>query len=45
MSRSRPRNGTLDPKSELAGLGIFEDGQVGYFWDSTATCHLVMSQD
>jgi len=35
----------LDPKSELAGLGIFQNGQVGYFWDSTATCHLVMSQN
>lgn len=33
----------LDPKSHLAKLGIFQDGQVGYFWDSTATCHLVMS--
>ena len=33
----------LDPKSNLAELGIFQDGQVGYFWDSTATCHLIMS--
>lgn len=33
----------LDPKSDLAELGIFQDGQVGYFWDSTANCHLVMS--
>jgi hypothetical protein len=34
----------LDPKSEFARLGIFQDGQVGYIWDSTATCHLVMSR-
>jgi hypothetical protein len=33
----------LDPKSDLAELGIFQDGQVGYFWDSTANCHLIMS--
>jgi hypothetical protein len=33
----------LDPKSNLAELGIFNDGHVGYFWDSTATCHLIMS--
>lgn len=33
----------LDPKSNLAKLGIFYDGQVGFFWDTTATCHLVMS--
>jgi hypothetical protein len=33
----------LDPKSNLAKLGIFQDGQVGYFWDSIATCYLVMS--
>ena len=35
----------IDPKSDLETLGIFQDGQVGYFWDSTATCHLVMSQN
>jgi len=35
----------LDPKSELAKLGLFQNGQVGYFWDSMATCHLVMSQN
>lgn len=35
----------MDPKSELARLGLFQNGQVGYFWDSTATCHLVMSQN
>lgn len=35
----------LDPKSELARLGLIQDGQVGYFWDSIATCHLVMSQN
>lgn len=33
----------LDPQSHIAELGIFQDGQVGYFWDSTANCHLVMS--
>lgn len=33
----------LDPKSNLARLGIFQDNHVGYFWDSIATCHLVMS--
>jgi len=32
----------LDPKSNLSTLGIFQDGQVGYFWDSIATCHLIM---
>lgn len=35
----------LDPKSNLAELGIFYDGQVGYFWDSTADCHLIMSPE
>lgn len=35
----------LDPKSSLAELGIFYDGQVGYFWDSTADCHLIMSPE
>ena len=35
----------LDPKSELAKLGIFQNGQVGYFFDATANCHLVMSQN
>jgi hypothetical protein len=35
----------LDPKSNLAELGIFQDGQVGYFWDSTANCHLIMSSN
>ena len=35
----------LDPKSDLAELGIFYDGQVGYFWDSTADCHLIMSSE
>jgi hypothetical protein len=33
----------LDPKSNLAELGIFYDGQIGYFWDSIATCELTMS--
>ena len=33
----------LDPKSNLGELGIFQDGQVGYFWDSTVNCHLIMS--
>jgi hypothetical protein len=33
----------LDPKSNLAELGVFYDGQVGYFWDSTANCHLIMT--
>jgi len=33
----------VDPKSNLAKLGIFQDGQVGYFWDSISNCHLVMS--
>jgi len=33
----------LDPKSNLAELGLFYDGQIGYFWDSIADCHLVMS--
>lgn len=35
----------LEPNSNLAKLGIFQNGQVGYFWDSTATCHLVMTPD
>ena len=35
----------LDPKSNLAKLGIFQDGQVGYFWDSTANCHLIMTNN
>jgi hypothetical protein len=34
-----------DPKSNLAKLGIFYDEQVGYFWDSTADCHLVMTAE
>lgn len=33
----------FDTKSNLAKLGIFQNGQVGYFWDSIASCHLVMS--
>jgi hypothetical protein len=33
----------FDPTSNLAELGIFENDQVGYFWDSTANCHLIMS--
>ena len=33
----------LDKNSNLAELGIFQDGQLGFFWDSTATCHLVMT--
>jgi|GEM_PF-3362620 len=33
----------VDPKSSLAELGIFQDSQVGFFWDSIADCHLVMS--
>lgn len=33
----------LDPKSDLAELGIFQDGQIGFFWDSTAYCDLIMS--
>lgn len=35
----------FDPKSDLAKIGIFQNGQVGYFFDSMATCHLVMSQN
>jgi hypothetical protein len=35
---------TLDPKSALAKLGIFQSGQVGLFFDSMATCRLVMRQ-
>lgn len=35
----------LDPKSNLARLGIFEDGQFGLFWDATAHCHLMMTPD
>jgi hypothetical protein len=35
----------LDPESDLAKLGIFQNGQVGYFFDATANCHLVMSQN
>jgi hypothetical protein len=35
----------FDAKADLAKLGIFQNGQVGYFFDSTATCHLVMSQN
>ena len=33
----------LDPTSNLAELGIFQNGHIGYFWDSTAHCHLIMS--
>lgn len=33
----------FDPTSNLAKLGIFQNGQVGYFWDSTAQFHLIMS--
>lgn len=33
----------LDPKSNLAKLGIFQNEHVGYFWDSISNCHLVMS--
>ena len=33
----------LDPTSDLAELGIFQNSHVGYFWDSTASCHLIMS--
>jgi len=32
----------LDATLNLAKLGIFQDGQIGYFWDS-ADCPLVMS--
>jgi hypothetical protein len=35
----------FDSKSDLAKLGIFQNGQVGYFFDSMSTCHLVMSQN
>ena len=35
----------FDAKSDLAKLGIFQNGQVGYFFDSSANCHLVMSQN
>lgn len=35
----------LDPKSNLARLGIFQNPHVGLFSDSTAYCHLVMSQN
>lgn len=34
---------TFDPESNLGKLGIFQNEQVGYFWDSTAHCHLIMS--
>jgi hypothetical protein len=34
----------FDARSDLAKLGIFQNGQVGYFFDATANCHLVMSQ-
>jgi hypothetical protein len=33
----------VDPKSNLADLGIFDDEQIGYFWDSISNCDLVMS--
>jgi hypothetical protein len=33
----------VDPKSNLADLGIFDDDQIGYFWDSVSNCDLVMS--
>ena len=35
----------VDPKSNLAKLGIFQDEQIGYFWDSISHCELVMSAD
>lgn len=35
----------LDLKSNLAKLGIFQNGQVGYFWDAISDCHLIMSAD
>ena len=35
----------LDADSNLAKLGIFQNDQVGYFWDSTANCHLIMTPD
>jgi hypothetical protein len=34
----------FDAKSEIAKLGIFQNGQVGYFFDATASCHLIMRQ-
>ena len=34
----------FDAKSDIAKLGIFQDGQVGDFFDATANCHLIMSQ-
>jgi len=33
----------FDAKSNLGKLGIFQNGQVGFFWDSIANCHLIMS--
>lgn len=33
----------FEPETNLSKLGIFQNGQVGYFWDSTANCHLIMS--
>lgn len=33
----------FDPKSDLASLGLFEDGQFGFFWDATAHCQLTMT--
>ena len=34
----------FDAKSDIAKLGIFQNGQVGDFFDATANCHLIMSQ-
>jgi hypothetical protein len=33
----------VEPTSNLAKLGIFQESQIGFFWDSTASCHLLMS--
>jgi hypothetical protein len=35
----------FEPRSDMAKLGIFRNGEVGYFFESTASCHLVMSQN
>jgi hypothetical protein len=33
----------VGPDSNLSKLGVFQSMQIGYFWDSTANCHLIMS--
>lgn len=35
----------VDPDSNLSKLGVFQSVQVGYFWDSIASCDLTMTPD